>query len=297
MTTTPAPALLDGAFLSRLEQLEIVSKKILQGRSKGERLSKRKGNSVEFADFRNYTEGDDLRYLDWNLYARLDKLFLRLFFEEEDLHFHVLIDNSKSMDYGNPTKMQYARQVAAALGFIGLVNNDRVLIESFNEKMTQSSPVLRGRRNLMAMVTFLNQLEPAGPSDLSAALKAFSMKTPSRGVVIVISDFLDKNGYEAGLRYLVARQFDIHLIQILSAEEINPPMTGDLKLIDIEDGDRAEVTISGALLQRYTQTLNAFRNSLNEFCMRRGIGYMFTTNLVPFEKLVLGYLRQRGLIR
>src|SRR5712675_3079711 len=137
---TPHPPLLDPQFLHRLEQLELVSRKIFTGAIKGERRSKRKGQSVEFADYRNYVKGDDLRHLDWNLYARLDRLFIRLFMEEEDLHFYILIDNSLSMDFGTPTKLHYARQVAAALGFIGLVNLDRVKIETFNDRLTQSSP-------------------------------------------------------------------------------------------------------------------------------------------------------------
>src|SRR5262245_17489095 len=141
-----APPLLDPTFLARLEQLEIVSRKIFQGRTKGERLTRRKGQSVEFADFRNYVVGDDLRFLDWNLFARLDRLFLRLFLEEEDLHFYILLDNSGSMDFGAPTKLHYAKQVAAALGFVGLVNLDRVGVEGFNDRLTQSLAPLRGRR-------------------------------------------------------------------------------------------------------------------------------------------------------
>src|SRR6516225_2545595 len=138
--------LLDPQFLHRLEQLEIVSRKIFVGKTKGERLSKRKGQSVEFADFRNYVVGDDLRFLDWNLYARLDRLFLRLFQEEEDLHVYLLLDVSRSMDFGSPTKLHYARQVAAALAFIGLINLDRVVVQSFNDRLTQSLPAIRGRR-------------------------------------------------------------------------------------------------------------------------------------------------------
>src|SRR5947199_2150313 len=140
MPDTPSQPLLDHQFLARLEQLELVSKKIFMGRMKGERRSKRKGQSVEFADYKNYVVGDDLRHLDWNLYARLDRLFIRLFQEEEDLHFYVLLDNSLSMDFGTPSKLHFARQVAAALAFIGLVNMDRVVIEVFNEKLTQSLP-------------------------------------------------------------------------------------------------------------------------------------------------------------
>src|SRR3954463_3901228 len=249
--------LLDPKFLVRLEQLELVSRKIFLGRMKGERRSKRKGQSVEFADYRNYVIGDDLRFLDWNLYARLDKLFLRLFMEEEDLHFYVLIDNSLSMDFGTPTKMHYAKQVAAALGFIGLVNLDRVMIEVFNDRLVQSLPAQRGRRSLWRVLDFLSKLQPAGPSDMARSLRAFSLKSSGKGIVVVLSDFMDKGGYEDALRYLVARQFDVYVIQILCQEELEPEIFGDLKLIDVEDNDEAEITVSGPLLKRYKQNLAA----------------------------------------
>src|SRR6476660_8944468 len=168
--------LLEPQFLHKLEQLELVSRKIFLGLMKGERKSKKKGQSVEFADYKNYVKGDDLRHLDWNPYARLDRLFIRLFQEEEDLHFYVLIDNSLSMDFGSPSKLHYARQVAAALGFIGLVNLDRVVVEVFNDRVTQSLPPLRGRRSLWRLMDFLQKLEPAGPSDLRRAMRNFSLK-------------------------------------------------------------------------------------------------------------------------
>src|ERR671923_1750069 len=168
MPDTAAP-LLSPEFLSRLERLELVSRKIFVGRMKGERLSKRKGQSVEFADYRNYVVGDDLRFLDWNLLARLDKLFIRLFMEEEDLHFYLLLDNSLSMDFGSPTKLLYAKQVAAALGFVGLANLDRVVVVAFNDRLTQTMPAVRGRRSLWRLLDFLRQGEPAGPSDLRQA--------------------------------------------------------------------------------------------------------------------------------
>jgi uncharacterized protein (DUF58 family) len=291
------PPLLDPQFLARLEQLELVSRKIFLGRMKGERRSKRKGQSVEFADYRNYVIGDDLRHLDWNLFARLDRLFIRLFMEEEDLHFYLLLDNSLSMGFGSPTKLHYARQVAAALGFIGLVNLDRVVVEAFNDRLTQSMPAARGRRSLWRVLDFLQKIEPAGPSDLRRALRTFSLKCSGKGVVVLLSDFMDKGGYEEALRYLVARQLDIYVIQILSQEEIEPELVGDLKLVDVEDDDVAEVTVSAPLLKRYKQNLAAYRASLNEFCTRRGIAYLFTSNQVPFERLVLTYLRQRGLVR
>src|SRR5271154_6518856 len=172
MPDTPTTlSLLDPKFLAQLEQLELVTKKIFLGRMKGERRSKRKGQSVEFADYRNYVVGDDLRFLDWNLYARLDRLFIRLFMEEEDLHFYVLIDNSLSMDFGTPSKLHYAKQIAAALGFIGLVNMDRVVVEAFNDRLTQTMPAARGRRSMWRLMDFLKKLDSAGTSDLKQALK------------------------------------------------------------------------------------------------------------------------------
>jgi uncharacterized protein (DUF58 family) len=297
MPETSAKPLLDSLFLAKLEQLELVSRKIFLGVMKGERRSKKKGQSVEFADYRNYVKGDDLRFLDWNLYGRLDKLFIRLFMEEEDLHFYLLIDNSLSMDFGTPTKLHYARQIAAALAFIGLVNMDRVVIEAFNERITQSLPAVRGRRSLFRVLDFLQKLEPAGPSNLRESLRTFSLKSSGKGVVVLITDLMDKGGYEEALRYLVARQFDIYVIQVLSQEETDPELLGDLKLVDIEDADEAEVTVSGPLIQRYKQNLAAYQSAVQEYCNRRGITFLFTSNQVPFDRLVLTYLRQRGLVR
>lgn len=297
MPETQTQPLLDPTFLARLEQLELVSRKIFLGRMKGERRSKRKGQSVEFADYRNYVVGDDLRHLDWNLFARLERLFIRLFLEEEDLHFYILIDNSLSMDFGTPTKLHYARQVAAALGFIGLVNMDRVVVEAFNNRLVQSLPPIRGRRSVWQLMDFLQKLEPAGPSDLRKALRSFSIKCSGKGIVVLISDCMDKGGYEEALRYLIARQLDIYVLQVLSQEEIEPEIVGDLKLVDIEDDDVAEITVSGPLLKRYKQNLAAFRAALADFCLKRGVSYLFTSNQVPFERLIFSYLRQRGLVK
>src|SRR5579862_2019288 len=183
MPETQEKPLLEPKFLAQLEQLELVSRKIFLGRMKGERRSKRKGQSVEFADYRNYVVGDDLRFLDWNLFARLDRLFIRLFMEEEDLHFYVLIDNSLSMDFGKPTKLHYVKQVAAALAFVGLVNMDRVVVEAFNDRLTQSLPAVRGRKSLWRVLNFLQKVEPAGRGNMRAALKTFSMKSSGKGIV------------------------------------------------------------------------------------------------------------------
>jgi uncharacterized protein (DUF58 family) len=295
--TTAQPSLLSSEFLRKLESLELVSRKVRAGRMKGDRLSKRKGRGSEFADFRPYTVGDDLRLLDWNLFGRLEKLFIRMYLEEEDLGVHLLIDNSASMDFGSPTKLYYAKQVAAALGFVGLINLDRVSVETVGGETAGRSPVFRGRPSFARLLTTIEKIPASGSGDFNKSLRNFSLRATGRGVVIILSDFMDKAGYDEGLRFLSARSLDVYAIQILAEEEINPPFTGDLKFTDIEDGDEAEVTISAPLLERYQKTLTAFRNQLSAFCTRRAMNYLTTSNQVPFEKLVLGYLRSRGLLQ
>ena len=292
-----ANTLLDPSFLRRLEQLELATKKIFRGRMKGERLSKRKGQSVEFADYRNYVVGDDLRFLDWNLYARLDRLFLRLFMEEEDLHVFLLIDNSLSMSFGAPTKLHYACQIAAALGFVGLIQSDRVKVDVFNSKLAAELPPLRGRQSLWRLLEFLENQQPEGTSNVSHALRTFSLKTRGQGIVVVMSDFMDKGGYQEGLRYLLSSPRDVYVLQILSQEEIEPDLDGDVKMIDVEDEDEAEITVSPALIHRYKQNLNAYRNELRKFCAARGMTYLFASNQESPEKLVLSQFRRRGLLR
>ena len=257
MNSNPAQsALLPPELLTQLERMELVSRKIFRGRMKGERRSKRKGQSVEFADFRNYVPGDDLRFIDWNLYARLDKLFLKLFLEEEDLHFYALVDCSPSMEFGDPSKFFYAKQLAAALGYIGLCRSDRVRIEPLGLPVARAAPVLRGRSSLWRMIDYLDKIPCGGTTNLSDSV-----------------------------------------IQVLSQAEIDPDLKGDLRLVDIEDQDFAEVSISPRLLDKYRRTLAAFIEGAREFCAKRGITYMMTSTERPVDRLISRYLRQRGLVR
>lgn len=289
--------LLDPLFMNKIEQLELVSRKIFVGRMKGERKSKRRGSSVEFADHRPYSVGDDLRHIDWNVYGRLDRLFVKLFLEEEDLHFYTMIDNSMSMDFGEPTKLHYAKQIAAALSFIGLVNHDRVVIDHFNESLEVGLASVRGRSQMWRVIQYLEGLKPCKQTHLASAAKTFAIKHSGKGVVVFVSDFLDKSGYEDALRYLLAKDLDIHVIHVLSKEEYQPELVGDLKLVDSEDDDIAEITASAPLLKRYQETVHAFVASIKEWCTKRGISYIFTTTEQPFDKLVLNYLRKRGLLK
>jgi uncharacterized protein (DUF58 family) len=283
--------------MAQLERLELVTRKVFRGRMKGERRSKRKGQSVEFADFRAYVPGDDLRSLDWNLYARLDKLIVKLFLEEEDLHFFTLIDASLSMDFGQPTKLQYAKQLAAALGFVGLIRTDRVRIETLGQHVQNRGPVLRGRRNVWRMLDYLDHIEPGETTSLAEGVRNFCVRNSGKGIVVLISDLMDKSGYESALRYLVSQQMDVYVIHILSQEEIDPDVKGDLKLVDCEDEDIAEITVSAPLLARYKSTLNAFVAGAQEFCNRRGMNYLLANNQTPVKDLIGSYLRRRGLVR
>lgn len=288
--------LLDTAFMSRLDQLDVMSRKMLAGKMKGERRSKQRGQSVEFADYRNYVIGDDLRFIDWNIYARLDGLFLKLFLEEEDLSLYILLDVSKSCEYGNPNKAFYLKQVAAALGYIGLVNYNRVSIAAMADGIVAETGAMRGRRRVAQMIDFVSKLQPSGQSHLAEAAKRFALGHRQKGVLVVLSDFFDKGGYENGLRYVAGGKYDLFCVQVLSPQEIEPDLQGDLKLRDMEDDDTAEVSITAPLIKKYKANLNAYCLSLKDYITRRGGTYLFTSTAIPFDTLVLNYLRERGLL-
>lgn len=289
--------LLSPEFMTKLDQLALMSRKIFAGKMRGERISKRRGESVEFADHRGYVLGDDLRFLDWNIYARLEKLFIKLFLQEEDLHVSILLDVSKSMDWGKPHKGLYARRIAAAIAYIGLVNFDRVSLCAYSNGLQYELSGVRGRRLMFKVIEFLTKGGYQGPSDLSAVGKQFAIRHPQQGIVLILSDFFEKGGYEDGLRYLLSRNYDLYVVQILSPDEVEPALVGDLRLKDIEDDDAAEVTISRALINRYKQNLEAYCSQLRDYCTRRGVNYLFTGTEVPFDRIILSYFRARGLLR
>ena len=289
--------LLPPDLLGRLERLELVTRKIFRGRLKGERRSLRKGQSVEFADFRNYVPGDDLRFIDWNLYARLDRLFLKLFLEEEDLHFYAVIDSSGSMDFGDPTKLFYAKQLAAALGFVGLCRADRVHVTTFGERSGGRAPARRGRHQLWRLVEYLEGVEAGENVPLLEGVRRFCLRRRGKGIVVLLSDLLDKAGFEPALRMLVAQQMDVYVVQVMSPEEWDPPVVGDLRLIDSEDDDVAEISVSRPLLAKYRRTVSAFSQQVRDFCARRGMNYVLARTDLPVERLVGSYLRERGLVR
>lgn len=288
--------LLDPTFLARLDGIDVVSRKILQGKMQGERRSKRRGEGVEFADHRPYVVGDDLRFIDWNIYGRLDLFFLKLFLEEQDQSVHVLYDFSASMDYGQPSKALAVQKLAAALGYIGIVNNNRVTVSRFGDGLSAQIANMRSRSYTHRMAEFILSAEAGGASDFDKACRQVVNTRTGRGIMVVLSDFMFKNGFDQGLRRLISRQYDLYVIQVLSPQELEPELTGDLKLLDMEDGDQAEITISAALLKYYKKNLSAYCNELKDFCTNRGARYMLVRTSDSAEIVVLNALRRGGLL-
>lgn len=320
--------LLSPDLMARLGQLDISSRKIFSGKLKGERRSKKRGESVEFADHRRYVVGDDLRHIDWNLFARLDHLFLKLFLEEEDLSLHLVIDASASGDTGEPSKFLFMQQLATALAYIGLVNLNRVQITAIGGAPSQregdgggfdadangngsavaavAAPAapsvlttirdLRGRRRLQDVVRFICSLRPIGQAQFIEAAKRIALTRRGKGVMVILSDFFFKEGYDSGLRMLLGHGYDLFAIQVLSPQEVEPSIGGDLRLKDVEDGDTAEITISAPLMKRYKANLSAYINRLHEFCAGRDAVHMMVKSDAPVDVLVLDYLRRRGLL-
>jgi uncharacterized protein (DUF58 family) len=287
----PEP-LLTPEVLRKLEVLELISRKVRAGRQRGDRLSKKKGRGAEFADFRPYSTGDDLRFLDWGLFARFERLFLRLFLEDEDLHVHLLLDVSKSMAFGDPQKLLFAKRLAAAVGFVGLMNLDRVTVTAFGEKPLGKSPVFRGQAALPRLLAYLDALEPQAAGDFNRSMRAIAPTLSGRGVVVILSDFLDKTGFADGLLYIASRGLDTTAVQILAPEEVEPTVVGDLRLTDVEDGSAAEITVTADLLERYRQAVTAFRTRLTGTCNRLGISLVQATTDLPFDRVALRMLLQ-----
>jgi uncharacterized protein (DUF58 family) len=289
--------LLDPRFLARLDALDVLSHRMLRGRLHGQRRSKRRGQSVEFADHRGYVAGDDLRFVDWNIYGRLEQLVLKLFLEEQDLTVHLLLDTTGSIALPDAAKSRYVLQLGAALGYIALAGNNRVTLSSFGDGLSGQIANLRGRAYLPRMAEFLLTRNPEGIGDFDRACKQAAAGRIGSGVMIVVSDFLFKEGYASGLRRLISSQYELYAIQVLSPQETEPTITGDLKLVDVEDGDTAEITVSAALLKYYKQNLAAYCNELKEFCVGRGGAYVLASTATPIETLVLNTLRRVRLVR
>jgi uncharacterized protein (DUF58 family) len=283
--------LLSADFLAQLERFALISRRAFRGRVKGERRSPRKGSSVEFSDYRPYGVGDDLRYVDWNIYGRLDRLYLKLFVDEEDLCLNLLLDASASMEFGDPSKLQYGARLAAALGFVGLVNLERVGVGVLRERMAEGWSPTRGRNQVLPLMDFLGRLRPSGTTSLGDGLAQYALRARETGVAVVISDLMDPAGYERGLKALLERRFDVHVIQVLDADEMNPSFGGDLRLVDSETGELRDLTLDGEAQRVYRQRLRDFLEGIERFCRAKEISYYRVVTDTPMQDFVLGQLK------
>ena len=307
-------SLLTPELLRRLEQFQLLAARRAQSSSKGERRSRARGQSVEFADHRSYVPGDDFRYLDWNLFGRLDRLFLKLYEEERELPVRIFLDASESMTFGDPRKFDFARQVAAAIGYVALCGFDRVSVIPFPNangraqttqanaealsNYSQQSAIegalrsVRGKKSSMQFFANLNALTAGGGADLNEVLRRGALEARHTGLAIVLSDFLDPAGYEAGLTALVGRGFQVNCVQILAPEELAPTTFGDLRLVDSESGGLQEVTFGRYRMKAYQQTVQNFVQRLREYCTKRGMNFFMAPSNMDLQDLLLKQLRK-----
>ncbi|HUM16166.1 MAG TPA: DUF58 domain-containing protein [Candidatus Nitrosotalea sp.] len=283
--------LLSADFLIQLERLGLLSRRSFRGRVKGERRSPRKGVSVEFSDYRQYGVGDDLRYVDWNVYARLDRLYLKLFVDEEDLCLHLLVDASASMGFGEPSKLHHAARMAGALGFVGLVSLERVGVGVLRERMAEGFSPARGRSQVLPLMDFLVRLRPGGATSLNEGLAAYALRSREAGLAVLVSDLMDPGGYERGLKALLERHFDVHVIHVLAPEEMNPAFGGDLRLLDAETDELRDLTLDGEALRSYQQRLREFLDRAEQFCRGNEITYHRVVTDTPVEEFMLRQLK------
>ncbi|MCI0547980.1 MAG: DUF58 domain-containing protein [Candidatus Rokubacteria bacterium] len=290
-TTTRGHDLLSSEFMAQLERLALVSRRAFRGKVKGERRSPRKGSSVEFSDYRPYGTGDDLRYVDWNVYGRLDRLYVKLFVDEEDLCIHLLVDASASMGFGEPSKLHYAVRLAAALGFVGFMNLERVGVGVLRDRLTEGWSPSRGRNQTLPFMDFLARIEPAGGTAVSEALANYALRSREAGLAVIISDLMDPAGYERGLKALLERRFDVHIVQLLSPDEMNPGFAGDLRLVDGESGEERDLTLDAEALRLYRQRLHEFLERAETFCRTTEIAYHRVITDSPVEEFILRQLK------
>ncbi|MBN1287221.1 MAG: DUF58 domain-containing protein [Anaerolineae bacterium] len=300
-----AEKLFDEKTLRKLEQLRLVANRVRAGAIKGERRSTRRGTSVEFADYRNYTRGDDLRRLDWNIYARLERPFIKLLEEEEDLSVQILFDASGSMDWpdlnsgaGRDThKFTYGQRLAAGLGHIALTTGDHLTVVGLRADGPQVWGPMRGRGRTLALLDFLEDVRPGGLTDLSAALRDWSLRMARPGLVLIVSDLLSPTGFETGLDALLGRGAEVAVIHILAPDETNPPLAGDLSLVDTETRHQQDVTIDAPMRELYAQRFLAWREQIGAFCAGRGVHYLMVETSVPWEELILFDLRRLQVVK
>ncbi len=293
----------DEKTLRKLDRLALAASQVRMGQIKGERRSTKRGTSIEFADYRDYTRGDDLRRVDWNVYARLERPYIKLLEEEEDLAVHLLVDASQSMDYGGSLdedqhKFRFSQRLAAALAYIALAAGDRLTVTVLrgDAPAAQFGPA-RGRGHTLRLLKFIEALEPSGATNLDAALRAYALSARRAGLLFFVSDLFSPAGYRNGLGQLQGRGYEVAVLHVLAPDELDPPLAGDLRLIDAETGAPQDVTLDGSLRELYRKRVTTWRDEIEAYCLKRRIHYLGLTTASPWDDVVLHHFRQRGLVK
>lgn len=289
--------LFDDEFQRKLDYLALVSRRVFSGAMRAERRTKKTGSGVEFADHRDYTAGDDFRYLDWHAYQRFDRLLIRLYEEEEDLAIYFILDTSASMGFGDGEKLRYAKRLAAALAYVGLANLDRVAIVTATEEISGRMPTTRGKARIFRVFRFLEGVKATGHTDLGAALKTFVAQHKKRGLAVLLSDLYDPSGFEHGINTLRYNKFEPFVLHIVDPREARPDLRGDVRVYDCETGEEREVTVTSKILERYAEAYDGYLDDVRRFCTARQVPY-FTADIgVPFDELILRVFRRGGFLR
>jgi len=290
------PTVFDEAFLRQLERLLLLMRSPVRGGLKGGRRSVKRGQSVEFADYRDYALGDDLRQLDWNVYARLERLFVKLFVEEEDVTVTLLIDASASMASGHPEKLLFAKRAAAALGYIGLASEDRVAVSALVGRTARRRAALRGSGRVFRLLADLSAIEPVdGPTELVVAARHAAAQLHGRGVVVLLSDLLDPAADKV-IRELAATGSELIVLHILSPDELDPPLEGDLRLVDAETGAQVDITADLATIDAYKARLAAWKAGFADLAAKRRASYVDLASDVNLADLMFAELRRRRVL-
>lgn len=289
--------LFDDEFQRKLESLAVVSKRVFSGAIRAERRTKKTGSGVEFADHRDYAPGDDFRSLDWHAYQRFDRLLVRLFEEEEDLSIYIVVDSSESMGFRTGKKLRYAKQLAAALAYVGLANLDRVAVVAADSGVSMRLEPTRNKRRIFRVFDFLRRVEAQGDTDLGSALRTFAAQHKRRGLAILISDLYDPGGFERGINVLRYNKFEPFVLHVVDREDGRPELRGDVVLYDVETGEEREVTVTPSVLQRYHVEFEQYLERIERFCVSRQVAYFRADVETSFDELVLRVFRRGGFLR
>jgi uncharacterized protein (DUF58 family) len=289
--------LFDSAFLSKLEYLSLISRRVFRGSLLAQRRTMQMGSGIEFADHREYTAGDDFRYVDWNVYARHGDLLLKRFQEEEDLHVYLFLDCSRSMAFGTPPKFDLARQLVAALAYIALADLDRVMVIAYADRILEDFPLTRGKARILSLLKFLERLPTQGTeTDLARAVQGFVHRNQRRGLAVVVSDLFDPRGVSAGLDLLRHRRYQPHVIQLHDPREANPDLLGDVELYDVENESVSRVTVTEKNLRTYRKLFADHQSSVANYCRQYSLSCTQTVSTVKFDDLILRMMRVAGAV-